>query len=64
MLLALAGTAHAYPVFVATDEPEPDRNPAPATKLGFRLGFGRVPLADDVLGWSSLGIGVEHRVFG
>ena len=60
-LLALAGTAHAYPVFGVTDEEL--NNPDPTTKLGFRIGFGRMPL-DETLDWSGLTLAVEHAVFG
>lgn len=48
MLLALARTAHA--------------EPPPPSKLGFRLGFGRVPIADAVLATSQVAIGVEHPI--
>lgn len=56
-LLALAVPARAD---VIADAEEP----APITKLGFRIGFSRIPLADTPLAAAQLGIGVEHPVFG
>jgi hypothetical protein len=62
-LLVCTSVAHAYPVFdLPEDEPV---DPGPLTKLGFRIGGARIPLAEHLaLGAMSLAIGVDHEVWG
>jgi hypothetical protein len=67
VLLVLARAAHAEsgePIEDAFDELGYGKPPPPVTKLGFRLGTGRVPLEDSALGVGQLAVGVEHAVFG
>jgi hypothetical protein len=61
LLLVLARAAHAEPLEANDVDPPP---PVPQTKLGFRIGFGRTPLADQPLASAQVAIGVEHAVFG
>jgi hypothetical protein len=61
LVLVLDARAHANPIYIA-DEP---REPADARNLfGFRFAFGLLPIDHLPTATYSVGLGVEHPVFG